>query len=230
MAEYYSLFVPFYTDGLGQTTVAELLRTIRDCGYDLTEYRIGEIGEGDRRSGALAPADAGPLIEDAGVGVVSLSLDGFDLHFGVLSDSGETEPAMWLEGLDPEAFSEDVPLDVARARADTITDTIAELSVRVQPWAVVGTTIMLGDPLHPVPERKPPNTGVDKVAWVTVFGEAWCAELGGHDRLCATPAWEVRDLGDAGVLVRKGDLPPYRSARGQTMDTQVHPTDYVFDE
>ncbi|WP_226481955.1 hypothetical protein [Natrinema amylolyticum] len=196
MGESYSMRTLFFADEMsdGEPFVRRTVERLRENGLD-TDTALDD-----------AVAD----ITTGNGGRIEVRLDGYpiEVRFDLEAPAEEPDTVLWLDGPDESAFEEhDIPLDTARNRADRLADAIADLTVETDPWLVVGWIPYPYRDVHPYPEGHPPETGLERLGWVTVFGELFHEQFGGRERLLEAPAWNVRDLENGAVLVREQEIP-----------------------
>ena len=240
MGETYSLLAPFFVDEIRDEAafVRRSVAILRANGFETVSDDGGQTVEsyeidGDPRSDAALEAVA-VEIADAGSGDVSVWLEEFHARARFSFDresADEVVPSLALTSLDEYAFDEDdVPRETALSRADHLVDAIAALAVETDPWLVgAGMYLSYAFPtLGSYPQGRPPESGIERLAWVTVFGEGFHDRFGGRERLLEAPAWNVRALENGAVLVRQRDMP-----HGVRSDTDRGPEpstyEYLFD-
>ncbi|QCS43006.1 hypothetical protein [Natrinema versiforme] len=154
--------------------------------------------------------DAAADIATGNGGSIEVRLDDYpiEVRFDFEASAEAPDTVLWLDGPDESAFEEyDVPLDTARDRADRLADAIADLAVEIDPWLAVGWIPYPHQDVHPYPEGYPPKTRLERLGWVTVFGEPFHEQFGGRERLLEAPARNVCDLENGAVLVRESTIP-----------------------
>ncbi|MFD1564630.1 hypothetical protein ACFR99_13895 [Haloarchaeobius amylolyticus] len=216
MSESYSLTVLFFIDEL-QDDVRFVQRTVellRENGIETVSEAQDETAtryeiDGEEQTGSLA--DAATDIANGKDGRIPCRIDDYrvEVRFDLDAMSGdETDVALTFRGPDESAFDEDdVSRAVVRDRADRLADAIAALAIETDPWLVVGWIPYPYADSHPFPEGRPPKSGLERLGWVTVFGDPFHGRFGGRERLLEAPAWNVRDLANGAVLVRQQETP-----------------------
>lgn len=240
MGETHSLTVLFFADEVpgGESFVRRTVERLRENGFQtgvdgaetVTRYAVDGDGEGGTDA---ALADAIADIAAGKGGTIEVRIDDYRVRARFDLDaagSDETNTPLTLRGPDVAAFEEyAVSRDVARDRATRLADAIADLAVEIDPWLGVGwVPYPYEGVVHPVPQGKPPGSGLQGLGWVTVFGEPFHDRFGGRDRLLEAPAWNVRDLENGAVLLRQGETPG--TNRNDTAPGPAPSTvDYLFE-
>ncbi|WP_049925322.1 hypothetical protein [Halopiger goleimassiliensis] len=218
MGETYSLRCLFFVDGVENNPafVRRTVESLRANGFETTsdsKDRDETIGRyvvgGETKTDTDATLDeVTSEIADSGSGTIESRIDDFRVEIRFDLD-GETNNPLTLHGPRKAAFEEyDVPRDVARDRADRLADAIADLAGEIDPWFCVAWFPYPYKDVHPVPVAgKPPESGLETLGWVTVFGEPFHERFGGRDRLLEAPAWNVRDLDTGAVVLREAAVP-----------------------
>lgn len=217
MGESYATRVLFFADEVvdGETFVRRSVERLRENGLEAD----------------TALDDAAADIATGNGGRIEVRLDDYpiEVRYDLEVPTEEPDTVLWLDGPDESAFEEyDVPLDTARDRADRLADAIAALAVEIDPWLVVGWIPYPYQDVHPYPEGYPPETGLERLGWITVFGEPFHERVGGRERLLEAPAWNVRDLETGAVFVREAAIPG--TARSDAAPGPAPSTyDYLFE-
>ncbi|MEY7849778.1 hypothetical protein AB7C87_11350 [Natrarchaeobius sp. A-rgal3] len=239
MGESTLLLVPFFVEEPGDEAefVRRTVEILREHGFETTYDGCNELIEDYEADGARfrnadeSLEEVAAELADASEGTITVWIDDHRIRVGYDFDAdtdGEVEPTLSLSGVNEHFFhGDDVSGETARERADRIVDAIAALAVETDPW-YVGGWMHPHYGLDPYPDGKPPESGVERLGWIAVFGEAFHDRFGGRQRLLETPAWNVRDLESGVVLVRRGDLPRFLDC---PVDTGLEPStdDYLFD-
>ncbi|PCR90526.1 hypothetical protein [Natrinema ejinorense] len=236
MGETYSLMGLFFVDdvGDGAAFVRRTVERLRDNGFETTSGGGEMIDryavDGDRRVDTdTTLTDAAGEIADSGSGKIETRLESYPVEARFdLDGVGDSELPIpvTLRGPETSAFEEyDVPRELARDRSDRLADGIAGLAVEVDPWLAVAWIPYPHKDAHPYPEGKPPETALETLGWVTVFGETFYDRFGGRERLLEAPAWNVRGLESGAVLVREQETPG--SGRSDA-DPAPDPSTYAY--
>ena len=91
-----------------------------------------------------------------------------------------------------------------QALVEALVDAFEALSEAIDPWVAVLAIMPDG---RKIPDGHPPEHGIEKLPFVTVFGSEMLSHLGGREHVLATPVYETRSLDTGGVLVRTRDMP-----------------------
>lgn len=216
MGETHSLLAPLFTGSTPEGFVRRTVTTLRDHGFDtvrdggndhVASYEVDhdDVGLGDE-----PPLEAVAEEVAREGGTIRMWFDGYGVRVSFAPDDEYDDwmyTPVWLGGLREHAFDEDTPIGTARDRADRLADAIAALAEEFDPWLVVGRMRHPYDDGGVYPDGRPPESGIEKLGWVTVFGEEWYDRFGGLERMLDAPAWAVRELDNGAVFVRQGDVP-----------------------
>ncbi|ELZ04236.1 hypothetical protein [Natrialba aegyptia] len=96
--------------------------------------------------------------------------------------------------------------ETVEKRTELLVTLFLELSERFDPWYAFAD-IYDDRPKRIFPADRPPESGLERLPWITVFGLEWFDFFGGADRTKRAPAWNVRQLATGSVVVRERDFP-----------------------
>ncbi|WP_239641853.1 hypothetical protein [Haloterrigena salina] len=152
----------------------------------------------------------------------------FHLYVRLCGSDTRVSPPVWIWGPHARMFSTD---EFARERVEHRTEMLVDLFVRLvtlfEPWYAF-THAYDEQPSGIVPDDSPPESGIERLPWLSFFGSEWYDRFGGRDRLLAAPAWKVHSM-DTGILIREHDFPTANYAdidRGSPLSTY----EYLFEQ
>ncbi|WP_440989704.1 hypothetical protein [Haloarchaeobius baliensis] len=215
MSEQNDLLLSFGLDRHPLSAADELVAVCRANGFEIApfdddtriEYTIKVDGEDQTRS-ATSPEDvaADGARDDVSKVEFRCEFDGVEC----VVVTSEHEAGTFVMDLFAMRFGrtlfdgDGLTRETARARADRLTDFVADAATTFDAWYVTG---------HRDLQRKkmalgrPPDSDVSELGWLTVFDDSWTEVVGDRQRLLDAPVYETRALDDERVLLRRRDVP-----------------------
>lgn len=243
MGETYTVWTPVYIGERPDDLIRRTIRILNENGFETTSdgdtdlverYRF----EGDDRYDIHRDATLDEVIQE------SRTTDDVDrvvirvwmpdnpscLRVEFNDEESVAYPTLALFGPDERELGDkgDVEYDLARERSDRLADALVELAEEFAPWLAFARVHHPYDKGDVFPEDKPPNSGVEAIPWMAVFGEEWFGRFGGRERVLDAPSWRVDVLDFGGVFLRSHDVPT-RIRSDATSRDEISTYDYLFD-
>ncbi|MBX0288561.1 hypothetical protein EGH22_19710 [Halomicroarcula sp. F28] len=90
-----------------------------------------------------------------------------------------------------------------QAQIEALVDAFEAIAEAIDPWMAILAIMPDG---RKVPEGHPPDHGIEKLPFVTVFGEESFDHIGDREHVLDAPVYETRSLDTGSVLVRTRDV------------------------
>lgn len=242
MGETHNVWMPVYIGERPDDLIRRTIRVLIDNGFETTSdsdtnlvewYRF----EGDDRDDIRRDATLDEVIkefrttDDVDTVVIRIwtSENPSCLRVEFNDEESVTYPTLALFGPDEWELGDkgNVEYDVARERSDRLADALVGLAEEFDPWFAFARVHHPYDGGDAFPEGKPPNSGVETIPWMTVFGEEWFDRFGGRGRVLDAPSWRVESLDSGGVFLRSHDVPA-RIRSDATGGSDISTYDYLF--
>jgi len=200
-------------DAVGETTVEDIPGAFLQNGFT-AGFGQGQSIEAvaDRIHGEPSSESAADSEPHAADGSVEVWYDGDDeyghsrhtytVDFHLSEPVDDIAPVM-ITG--PGAWVDHTKQDHdVQAQVEALVDAFEALAEAIDPWVAVLSIMPDG---RKIPNDRPPEHGIEKLPFLTVFGSAFVGHLGGREHVLATPVYETRSLDTGSVLVRTRDMP-----------------------
>lgn len=198
-------------DSVGASTVEDVLKAFLQNGFTADDGQVQPIeAVADRIHGRSdSDVESGPSAPDGSVEVWYDGDDGYDhskrtytIDFH-LSDPVDDIAPVSIRG--PGAWLDHTRQDHdVEAQVEALVDAFEALAEALNPRVAVLAIMPDG---RKIPGDNPPEQGIEKLPFVTVFGADCFEQLGGREHVLEAPVYETRSLDTGGVLVRTRDMP-----------------------
>ncbi|SIS19562.1 hypothetical protein [Natronorubrum thiooxidans] len=209
----------FFIDSLPDTPIRSTVRIIENIGFTTVpekntsyEYVYRTPHEGDvayQKEKAIDLQEVIERISASEQGSLEFwSPDGFQfsIHFDLHQVGSKSKVAVRILGSHANIYSTDKhSFQLVEHRTETLVGLFVRFVNLFNPWYAF-THVYDETPLGIFPEDYPPESGIERLPWLSFFGSEWVNHFGGRKRILEAPAWQVQSL-DTGILIREHDFP-----------------------
>lgn len=208
----------FYIDSLPDTPIHSAVRLVDDIGFRTVSdenasnqyvYRVPNEGNvGYQREKTVDLQNVIEQISESEQGSLDFwSPDGFQftMYFDFRQVGSKPKRAIWIQGPHVNRYRADTyPVQLVEQRTETLVELFIRFVTLFNPWYAF-THVYDEIPSEILPEDHPPESGIERLPWLSFFGREWGDHFGGRERILEAPAWQVQSLHN-GFLVREHDF------------------------
>lgn len=230
----------YFSDSPPQNLLRSTVRTIRETEWGRDSAASGELDYQTFASDDDVPwdgeqtGDIDSIVESvrsAGRGRISVPVfEPYRLDLYVRLDDRDEHPRqpLWISGPPVRSVNTDeVPQTTVDSRTEALGSLFVALAERFDPW-YAAAAVYDERPESVFPVDSPPNSGIERLPWLSVFGPEWIDSFGGVDRMREAPASHVEELATGGFFFRERERPwPLTAADDSTPAVSTY--EYLFE-